>query len=346
MDLSIIDTFLLAPFAPLLGLLLFWFTQLILSESLKHLMRKIWNKHRAFCRFSNFIALLFQSISHALGYTLTGTGVGEFSVSVSGAKVEPKREKKGFALFVADLFLVMGPFFIPPVLIFLILLPFLSIQVQGSCGSFSSCFISFGSMLQGFGLQFLGLLANLDMFNPFHIIFLIIILMVGLGIRPSFIESEERRVGMIEDLAKIKEMICSHYIFIILILLLFFSIYYLSYFSGINIYTLMVSFLGWLSLISVISLLLAHILVLLIISSDRVGGMRGYLLFLIPIVSYLICRSIFHVTNYGLSIPTSNAISIIVTLFTVILVFKVKTNKLKIGEEMVAGKERKDEDRE
>ena len=344
MDLSIIDTFIIAPLAPVAGIVLFWFIQLLFAESLKVLLREIWENHKAFCRFSNFVALFFQSLSHALGYTLTGIGVGEFSLSVKDAKVSPKKEKKGLPMFLANLFLVLGPFFIPPLIVFLIYLPFFPGFTLQECYTFSTSLISFGSLLQQFGINFLKFLFYLDLSNPFHIIFLIIFLLVGLGIRPSFIEEEEKRVGMVDDLLRVKDLVSSHPYFIIALLVSLYIVFYVLYFLNLPFYVLIFSFFGWLSIISITSLLLAHFIVFLVLASDRLPSFKRFLPFSLLIISYTLYRFIFYLTKSDLALPLSNIFSLATTFVAVFLVLRFETNKLKMEKEMVEAEEREDED--
>ena len=344
MDLSIIDTFIIAPLAPIAGIALFWFIQLLFAESLKVLLREIWENHKAFCRFSNFVALFFQSLSHALGYTLTGIGVGEFSLSVKDARISPKKERKGLPMFFADLFLVLGPFFIPSLIVFLIYLPFFPSFTLQECYTFSTSLISFGSLLQQFGINFLKFLFYLDFSNPFHIIFLIIFLLVGLGIRPSFIEEEGRKVGMIDDLLKIKDLIFSHPYFVIALLASLYVIFYVLYFLDLPFYVLFFSFFGWLSIISITSLLLAHFIVFLILASDRLPSLKRFLPFSLLVISYVLYRAIFYLVKSELTLPLSNILSSATTFVLVFLLLRFETNKLKMEEEMVEAGERENED--
>ena len=89
-----IDIILFAPLAPLLGVLLFWFIQLLFIESNKYFLGKIGKKHEPLLRFTNFIGILFQTICHALGFTVTKSGIAHFKVTVHHGVVKPKKEKK------------------------------------------------------------------------------------------------------------------------------------------------------------------------------------------------------------------------------------------------------------
>lgn len=344
MDNSMLDTLIIAPLAPLAGLLIFWFIQLLFAESLKVLMREIWENHKAFCRFSNFVALLLQSISHVLGYVLTGIGVGEFSLSVKDTKISPKKEKRGAPLFFADIFLAFGPFFVPPLIIFLIYLPFHLTVFQninpGGCYTFSASLISFGYTLQRFGIDFIGFLLYLDLLNPFHLFFLLIFLLIGLGIRPSFIEEEEKRFSMLNDISKIKNLILSHPYFILATFVLLYVIFYILYFLDLPFYVLIFSFFGWLSIISISSLLLAHFVVFLIWAGDRLPSLKRYLPLMLPICLYIFYRFVFYVIYVDLFLPLSNVMTLVTTFLAVIAILKYETNKLKTDKEMAKVTER------
>ena len=110
---SPIDIVVFAPLAPLFGVILFWFIQLLFIESQKYLLSKIRPKHEPLCRFTNFLGILFQTICHALGYTVTKSGISSFYISINYGKVAPKKEKKGVFEWLSNGFLVIGPFFIP-----------------------------------------------------------------------------------------------------------------------------------------------------------------------------------------------------------------------------------------
>ena len=113
MEGSPIDIVIFAPLAPILGVLLFWFIQLLFIESEKILLSKVRPKHEPLCRFTNFLGLLFQSVCHALGYTIKKSGISDFYISVNYGRVAPKKEKKGIFEWISNAFLFIGPFFLP-----------------------------------------------------------------------------------------------------------------------------------------------------------------------------------------------------------------------------------------
>ena len=119
-DLSI-DIIIFAPLAPIFGVILFWFIQLLFVESQKFLLSKIRDNHEPLCRFTNFLGLFFQMVCHAMGYTVTKSGISRFYISVNYGKVTPKKEKKGISEWLSNVFLFIGPFFIPSFLLLLYL---------------------------------------------------------------------------------------------------------------------------------------------------------------------------------------------------------------------------------
>ena len=62
MAVSPVDIIVFAALAPILGVLLFWFIQLLFIESQKYLLSKIRKKHEPLCNFTNFAGILFQTI--------------------------------------------------------------------------------------------------------------------------------------------------------------------------------------------------------------------------------------------------------------------------------------------
>lgn len=347
MDYSLVDILLFAPLAPLLALLLFWFIQLLMIESLKHHLSRIWENHGALCRFSNFIGVFFQALAHSAGYTLTGIGVAEFTLSVSESKVSPKKEKKGVPEWVANLFLAFGPFFLPPLIIFLLLLTSPDVHVMlenlvvNEGYTFSSMLITFGSLLYQFGITFLTLLTSLDLLNPFHLCFLMLFLFFGLGIRPSYIGEEHKRVGMLHDLALIKKTLLKHPLYVIATLTVTYLLFYLFFLLHLPFYVIMFSFLGWLALIAIVAIISSHLLVAVFLLSDQLPSYKHFLPFIVPVVSYILLRLLFLVFPTKLQYAISLLLTVFITLLIGFLLLRFETNKLKMLSEI---KQRKGED--
>ena len=190
MDGSPLDIIIFAPLALMFGVILFWFIQLLFIESQKYFLSLISYKHDALIKFSNFLGLLFQTICHAMGYTVTKSGISSFYISVNYAKVSPKKVRKGILEWASNAFLFIGPFFLPSILIlsclfFLINSDYFGIFASGY--TFSANLISFGVNTYNFSYGFLSFLFSINLLHPFHLVFLFLLIIMGMGIRPSFI---------------------------------------------------------------------------------------------------------------------------------------------------------------
>jgi hypothetical protein len=167
-----IDSIVGVALAPILGVAAFWFLQLILIEIQKRILSKLRHRHEAFCRFTNYIGILFQTICQALGYTVTRSGIAFFHVTVNYGEVHPKKEKTGVLEWIARSFLLFGPFFIPAGLVliasyFVIGKGF--IFPMSVYYTFIESLTDFVVSLSTFTNEFVNFLVNIDLFNPIHI---------------------------------------------------------------------------------------------------------------------------------------------------------------------------------
>ena len=334
MEDRLIDILVFAPLAPLLGIILFWFIQMILVEFLKYNLSKIWNRHGAFCRFSNFMGLFFQSLTHVMGYTLTGIGVDEFSLGVDNENVRPKREKEGLPKWLADVFITFGPFFVPPLMIFLVLLPssnFLKIlDFNYFVGyGFSNVLTSFGVLMERFGLRFISMIVNIDLFNPFHVGFMLLLIIVGLGIRPSYIEGD-KRVDMMYDLRLIKNLMAAHPLYFVSFICVLYIIFYVLFLFHMPFYVLFFSFFGWLSVIAIVAVLIAMILIAFIRFSDRTASYLRFIPFIVFIASYILIRVFFLIFPNPFKYSSSIVVSTVASLLAGFLLAKFENDKVKM----------------
>ena len=147
---------------------------------MKFLLEKIRPKHEPLCRFTNFLGILFQNINHALGYTVTKSGISDFYISVNYGRVAPKKEKKGVHEWISNAFLFIGPFFIPALLLlfalffilsdaFVVITPIELLEVKYT---FAGQFSSFAASLHSFSTKFFGFLFNIDLLHTGHFGFL------------------------------------------------------------------------------------------------------------------------------------------------------------------------------
>ncbi|UCF12340.1 MAG: hypothetical protein JSW06_09930 [Thermoplasmatales archaeon] len=333
MAVSPVDVVIFAPLAPLFGLLLFWFIQLVFIESQKYLLSKIWDRHKPLCRFTNFLGILYQTICHALGYTVTKSGISNFYVSINYGKVVPKKEKKGIFEWMSNSFLFMGPFFIPALLLLICFFLIIGSGVdiaQSIEYTFAEGMINFGTNLYAFSEYLFSFLISIDLLHPAHLGFLILLIFLGMGIRPSYIDREERiKVDMIYDLKNIKSHIMHKPLYLILLFFIAYLFFYVSFLFQQNWYVALFSIFGWLSIIAIVSLLIAHMIILLIKTTDRMATYRKLLLYLTIPISYIFMRIVFFFFLVDFSKSVSLLIMVLSTIVVLFLMLRYKTNKLK-----------------
>lgn len=336
MEDSPIDIIIFGPLAPILGVLLFWFIQLLFIESQKYLLEKIRPKHEPLCRFTNFLGVLYQSICHALGYAVTKSGISDFYISVNYGRVAPKRKKKGIFEWVSNAFLFMGPFFIPAILIiiYLFLLGFkgfdiiIPSQFADLKYTFGGQLTTFGIYLYNFANSLLNFIGNLDLLHPGHFGFLLLLIFLGLGIRPSHIgEKKVNKVDMIYDLKNIWILIFYNKLYLILVFLIVYLFFYTSLLLNQTWYVIFFSFLGWLSIISIVALFITHAIIYLIKTTDEINGKIKFIPYIIIPISYIIARIFFHYIKSDFDLSTSLFIMIISTMTVLFLIKKKKKQK-------------------
>jgi hypothetical protein len=334
-----IDVLLAAVFAPILCVIGLWFLQLLLIELQKRTLGKLRHKHDAFCKFTNFIGILFQSVCQALGFTVTHSGIASFQLTVNYGKVEPKRIKTGVFEWVANAFLLLGPFFIPAGLVvlasyFLIGNGFnLPLPVQYT---FLESVTHFSESISGFTTSFVNFLIHMDLFNPLHVGFLLLLLFFGLGIRPSYIGEERKtKIDIISDLKNIVDQLIKKPVYLLVFFLGLFIFYYLSLFLHLNWYMMLFCLLGWISITAIIALLLTFFIIALVKSTDYIGAWwKGWPYLTLP-VSYSVARYLFTLRPVKEPGSVSLLVMILSTVGVIILLIKYKkTNRFKTGIKM------------
>ncbi len=333
-----IDIVIFAPLAPILGVLLFWFLQLLFIESQKFIIEKIRPKHEPLCRFTNFLGIFFQSICHALGYTVTKSGISEFYLSINYGKVAPKKEKKGVFEWISNTFLFLGPFFIPAfiILIFLFFLMNGGFEVSTPTHleelkyTFGGQLNTFGTSLFVFSQHFINFLINIDLFHPGHFGFILLMIFLGLGIRPSHIgEKKINKIDMLYDLRNVWNLIRHKPLYIFLFFILCYLIFYISFWLNQIFYVAIFSILGWLSIIAIMSLIITHILLFLIKTTDQINGKKRFIPFIMLPVSYTLMRILFFYFPTDFTYSASLLVMILLTFFTAYLLLDSQTNKFK-----------------
>jgi hypothetical protein len=341
---SPIDIIVFAPLAPILGVLLFWFIQLLFIESQKYRLSKIWERHKPLCRFTNFLGVLFQTACHALGYTVTRSGISSFYISVDYGKVAPKKDKKGIFEWLANGFLFLGPFFIPPSLLLIaFFIPYFLLEKGFSFATvtdytFSEGLIAFGTNLQMFTEGFFNFLINVDLLHPAHLGFFILLIFLGMGIRPSYIgEEKKEKVDIIYDLKNIRYNILHKPLYIILLFSASYIFFYISFLLKQNWYVALFSIFSWLSIIAIVSLIITHLIIILIKTTDEIPGFWRFLPYILLPISYSITRGIFYLlrpTGEEFTASISILVMILSTLSIIFLLLKYKTNKFKTKADM------------
>jgi hypothetical protein len=345
-QVSPLDVVFFAPLAPVFGLLLFWFIQLLIIESQKQLLGKLGKNHEPLIRFTNFIGLFFQTMCHALGYTVTRCGISRFYLSVNYGHVDPKKEKSGLFEWVSNFFLFIGPFFIPSLLL-LICLAFLIpdglVFTSNSTYSFSENLIVFGSNLYEFSSHFFPFLFCINLLHPAHLGFLLLLILLGLGIRPSYIEKKSyKKIDMFYDLRNIKDLLVKHPIYVILFLLFSYCFSYVSLLFNGNWYVSFFSLFGWVSIIAIAALVISHGILFLVRISDELPEIIRWVPLITIIVSYVLLRAFF----YAIPIPFTESISLIgmlaITSGLTIFLLNRYTNKFKTKKQMKSKKTRQE----
>ncbi len=338
MDTSPIDLIIFAPLAPILGVILFWFLQLLFIESEKFLLSKIYHKHKPLCRFTNFLGVLFQTICHALGYTITRSGISDFYLSINYGRVAPKKQKKGLFEWIANSFLFVGPFFIPALLLLICLFFLMSSgfeivtpqHILDTKYTFAGQINSFGASLYSFSNGFFNFLFNIDLLHPGHLGFLILLIFLGLGIRPSYIgETKKEKIDMMYDLKNIWSLIRAKPLYLFILFILAYLLFYISFFLNQNFYVAFFSILGWVSIISIVALILTDTIIILIKTSDEIEGFMRFLPYLTLPISYIFARVIFFYFKTEFTNVVSLIIMILSTTIVTLLILKYKTNKFK-----------------
>ncbi len=334
-----IDSLFGAALAPILGVAAFWFLQLFFIEIQKRMLSRLYHRHEAFCRFTNYIGILFQTICQALGYTVTRSGIASFQVTVSYGEVQPKKEKTGVLDWIAHSFLLFGPFFIPAGLVLLVsyfvirkgfVFP-TSVQY-----TFAEALTGFVVNLSIFANEFVNFLVNIDLFNPVHIGFLFVLLFFGFGIRPSYIgEGRKEKIDILHDLILIKDHLIKKPLYILAIFCIIYVFYLLSLFLNPIFYISLFSIFGWMSLTAIIALLLTYPVLVLIKATDEIRMHWKIISFINLVVSYVIARVFF--IYYPITQDKSVSLFVMIlstALLTILLIKYKRTNRFKTASKM------------
>jgi hypothetical protein len=277
-----------------------------------------------------------------MGLTITRSGISNFYISVHYGRVSPKKEKKGIFEWLSNAFLFIGPFFIPPSML-LLCLYFLTTTdfniittLEGNLNyTFAGQMINFGSNLFSFSEIFFGFLFNIDLFHPAHFGFMLLLIFLGMGIRPSYIgEQKRKKIDILYDLKNIRNHILHKPIYIGILILSSYIIFYVSFILKQQWQLTLFTILGWLSIIAIVALIIAHLILYLIKITDEISSFLRFVPYLNLFAFYILMRLFFIFFPVAFSNAYSLLGTFLSTLFIIFLLIrrrikKPKTKKLK-----------------
>jgi hypothetical protein len=202
--------------------------------------------------------------------------------------------------------------------------------------TFMESLTQFGTALFTFTEGFLRFLGSIDLLNPVHVGFLLLLFFFGMGIRPSYIgEERKEKINMISDLKNIKNHLIQKPLYLIIFFLFIYLLFYLSLFLGKRWYLAGFILLGWIALIAIIAILLTFLLLLLIKATDMIAPRWNIIPFLTVPVSYVLARLLFLYFPIDQITTISLLIMLLSTLVVTILLIKYKkTNRFKTASKM------------
>ena len=211
--------------------------------------------------------------------------------------------------------------------------------------TFAGQMITFGTNLYTFSEGLFGFLFNIDLLHPAHFGFVLLLIFIGLGIRPSHIgEKKREKVDMLYDLKNIRNNILHKPLYLFILFLMSYLFFYVSLLLNQNWYVSLFSIFGWLSIIAIVSLAVTHIILLLIRTTDEIRSYWKFIPYVVILVSYVVMRVVFFFFPADFTNSASLLAMILSTILSVILLLKYKTNKFKTKTSMKSLRKVKTED--
>jgi hypothetical protein len=270
---------------------------------------------------------------------VTRSGIAAFQLTVNFGKVSPKKIRTGVFEWIANSFLLLGPFFIPAGLV--LLMSYFVIRTGFVLPNLNSytflvALTQFSTSITTFATAFVTFLFSIDLFNPIHVGFLVVLIFFGLGIRPSYIGEERKtKIDIISDLKNIKDLIIKKPLYFVVFLASLFIFYYLSLFLHLNWYMTLFSILGWISVTAIFALLLTYLIIALVKATDYIGGWWKAAPYISLPASYICARYVFTLHPVKETGSISLLVMILSTVVVIILLIKYKkTNRFKTGIKM------------
>jgi len=196
--------------------------------------------------------------------------------------------------------------------------------------------ITFGQNLFVFSQRFFGFLTNIDFFDPRHVGFTLLLIFLGMGMRPSYIgEKPRKKVDMSYDLKNVRDHLLEKPLYLVLFFLLVYIFFYTSVLLQHSGYIIVFSVFGWLSILAIISIFLSHLVIFLIYITDTMPKFWRSIPFLLLPVFYISFRVLFMFFSLG---PLDKSLSLILmvmmSVVVILLLLRYKTNTFKSQKKM------------
>jgi hypothetical protein len=189
---------------------------------------------------------------------------------------------------------------------------------------------NFGTTLSTFTQSMARFLASIDLLNPVHVFFLLVLLFLGLGIRPSYIgEEHKEKVNLLYDLKNVTTHFIKKPLYIIVFFAAVYGLFFLSLALKSNFYIVVFSVLAFLSVIGIIALSLAFLLLALVWASDKIASSWRLVPFLTLLISYGATRVLFFYVPRDNILNWSLLVMLLATVLVTLLLIRYKTNKFK-----------------
>ncbi|HVQ00177.1 MAG TPA: hypothetical protein VMT57_01555, partial [Candidatus Thermoplasmatota archaeon] len=197
--------------------------------------------------------------------------------------------------------------------------------------TFAQTMTNFGVTLSTFMQSMVRFLTNMDLLNPVHVLFLLILLFLGLGIRPSYIgEERKEKINFLYDLKNVTMHFIKKPSYIVVFFAVVYGLFLLSLGLKTNWYVVLFSVLSLFSVIGIVALLLAFLLLMLVWASDKIAPGWRLVPFLTLPISYGAVRILFFYVPHDNILGWSLLVMICATIVVTYLLIKYKkTNRFK-----------------
>ena len=169
-----------------------------------------------------------------------------------------------------------------------------------------------------------------------------------MGIRPSYIgEKKREKIDILYDLRNIWSLISYKPLYVIIMFISAYLFFHISVLLNQFWYVNLFSIFGWLSIISIIAIIIADLIIILIKTTDEIPGKSRFLPYITIPSSYIIMRIFFFYIQTDFTNIASISIMIILTILVTFLLLKYKTKKFntKTGMKPLRGKDDNEEKR-